>query len=396
MASVNVTNWQAQLRTAGALMNLQATPMDPLTTYVSGNPKKSQGNVVSDHDRTFLPQWPNNTVYRIKESPGIVDTDTPLINTLELETSSVIKAAGCNGDTSTFYLMDSLGSAPGTGHQHSGVWSGGDGLVYKNVTIYQNLYTPADTNGDGILEDYWQVSTNVYGLDAYGAWYQVSGSIAYNAGSPTTTGIACAYNGNNTYGGFFADSNNSIYGTFSNLIYANEFASTYATALTYAGNEAKFCVRKNGDSGHGLKNYVSYNSNGYVLSANGSSMPNLIFSVRESTTQNPVGNCNLQDTTCRWYYTPTNACSDCWYAGKTVTVEITYKEAQLTRNLTMYTEGEYDVTYSLGSWATHSTVTQTLVLPSGTTRQAINAAFDVPTKNGYVVAIDDIKLVSVT
>lgn len=392
MAFVNILNWQAERRSAGILFDLQRTPYVVGTDGISSNPKKVPDSDISAYNRGLYLNWAPDSVFKI-------NSGSPVINNLELETSSVVKYGSCAGEALSFYIMDSLYIWPNTGHQHTGVWSGGDGLVYKNVTIYQNQYAPADTNGDGILEDYWDVATITYGLSSLGAWTQTSYSVASGAGSPTTTGLACAYNGNNTYGGFFAEPNNSIYGEFSNVIYANEFASLYAVPPpgTPVGNFAAFCARKDGDSAHGLKEYISYSAGGDVVAYNPGAYPNLIFSVRESTTENAVGTNNLQDTTCRWYYTPASSCpGDCWYAGKTVTVQITYKEASLSRTVTMYTEGEYDVTYTLGSWATHSTVTQTLVLPSGFTRQAINAAFDVPTKNGYVVAIDDIKLVSVT
>lgn len=120
-----------------------------------------------------------------------------------------------------------------------------------------------------------------------------------------------------------------------------------------------------------------------------------MFSARESATEIPAEFNQKIDTTCRWYYTPEDDCSDCWYAGKVVTVELTYKKAAISRTVSITTYGEGTITYNLGSWSTHSTVTQTLTIPSGLTKQAINAAFDIPTQDGYVVALDDIKLVSV-
>lgn len=403
MASVNVTNWQAQLRTAGALMNLQATPMVPASTSIDANPKKAQGNVVSSNDRAFLPQWPTKSVYRIREQSSVVTTATPLINKLELETTSIGNNGSVNGLGASIALIDSgVAYETGSGFKYDDVWTGGDNLVYEDVTFYHNEYSPLDLDNDGILEDYWTVTTRVWSMDSAGAWQLISSSQATLQTSPITTGTACAYNNTNPYGGFFSVAQNSLYGVFTNVIYAKAWVDKYITT-TFAHGQGKFCLRKSADSSHGLSAYAKYAAAPYpgVLLTSDAYAPfyNTIFSARESTSQIPVGRNNLHDTSCRWYYTPTTACEDCWYAGKTLTVEITYKEAPISRSYTFIPEEGIDdsnITYTLGSWATHSTVTQTLVLPSGFTRQAINAAFDVPTKNGYVVAIDDIKLVSVT
>jgi hypothetical protein len=103
-----------------------------------------------------------------------------------------------------------------------------------------------------------------------------------------------------------------------------------------------------------------------------------------------------QDTTCKWYYTP-DACEDCWYKGKVIRVTVTYKKAPVTYT---YVAPSYSVESSnvltIGSWVSHSTVDYDLTIPEGYTRQQLGSTFTVPTEDGHIVTIDDIKFVSVT
>lgn len=392
MASVNVTNWQASMRTAGALMDLQRTPYVVGTDLVTSNPKKTRQNELSGYDRAFLLNWPADTVKRIRVPS--TSGSAYIVNGLELETSTVRYATGIIYGPTGIDFFDSTGIYPAYGFYNSGVYSGGDDLNYENATHYVNLYTPADLDGDGIDEDYWQVDTYTTTIAA-GGNYTSTVSTAYLQAAPVTTGSACIYNGVTIDpGGFFSEPNNSVYASFTDVISANEHAETYATLLDT--NAANFCMRASADSAHGLSALVSRSSaNGLISTYSSPAGGGYIFSSREPTTDIASEYNHKTDTTCRWYYTPEDDCSDCWYAGKVVTVELTYKKAAISRTVSITTYGAGTITYNLGSWSTHSTVTQTLTIPSGLTKQAINAAFDIPTQDGYVVALDDIKLVSV-
>jgi hypothetical protein len=162
-------------------------------------------------------------------------------------------------------------------------------------------------------------------------------------------------------------------------------------------------MRLPADSAHDLSSFVHflYNSSteaGWIVTSNDANgLHNNIFSYRHASADKAPSRNQKMDTECKWFYTP-SACEDCWYSGKTVTVDIIYKKAPITKTTSSDDDGTDWVvtsTNALGSWSTHSTVTQTLTLPSGFTRQQVGSTFSVPTQDGYVVALDDIKFVSV-
>lgn len=383
-----VYNWQARMRTAGALMDLQATPV---TGYINVLVNKTRQNEISTSDRGYLLNWPDNTVVRVRVEDA---SNFYLVNKLELETSTQRKTSSIYGPVAIDFF-DNSGIYPAYGFYNSEVYSGGDDLNYKSATHYVNTYAPTDLNGDGIIDDAWQVDTYTTSIDGSGQ-YTSTLSTASSQAAPVTTGSACLYNGIAIDpAGFFSEPNNSVYASFSDVIYAKEHIDNYGTN-SGSPDTLNLCMRSSADPAHGLSELISRSSTTGSILTYASSGFAYIFSSREPSTDIAAEDNQKTDTTCRWYYTPDpNNCDDCWYAGKVVTVELTYKKAAISRTVSVTTYGQGTITYNLGSWSTHSTVTQTLTIPSGLTRQAINAAFDIPTQDGYVVALDDIKLVSV-
>jgi hypothetical protein len=388
MANLNWLNY----RRAGALFDLARTPYVVGTDGLTSNPKKAQGNLVANHTRKLLPDWPASTVFKIKGTGGA----NVIMNKLELETTSTVKTYTYNDlGTATLAWSDFIISPTSTIYADN-VWSGGDNKVYGEITMYINAYTPVGGT------DYWEIIT--YSRDILG---NESSSITYNNGAPNTSGNACLFNGVGMgpgSGSFFDDPGNSIYAVFSGGVYTGQdMVDDYGTNPNVNTPTAYFCARSAADSAHGLSSYVILSSDGengsfiYTYSTGSDPLLDNIFSYRHAATDNGAGTSQQNDTECKWYYTP-NACEDCWYDGKVVTVDITYKKAQVTKSIVTDDDGSEwyaDVTHTLGSWSTHSTVTQTLTLPSGFSRTQVGSTFSVPTQAGYVVAIDDIKLVSV-
>jgi len=386
MANLNWLNY----RRAGALFDLARTPYVVGTDGLTSNPKKAQGNLIANHTRKLLPDWPASTVFKIKGT-GVANV---VMNSLQLETTSVnLGAQYGNPVMATLAWSDGLGYPQST-IKGDNVWSSGDNKLYGTITFHLNTYSPSGGT------DYWNIDTITLDIDGTTSGSTVSGALA-----PNTSGSACLFNGVGMGAGggtWFDEPNNSIYAEFTDEYTAQDYVDEFGASIKSNNPTVYFCNRSSADSAHGLSAYIQLSTDSlagsYIYtSVDGNGYQNNIFSYRHNATDKGPGISQQMDTECKWFYTP-QACEDCWYDGKVVTVDITYKKAQITKAVVCDDDGNdwyADTTYTLGSWSTHSTVTQTLTLPSGFSRTQVGSTFSVPTQAGYVVAIDDIKLVSV-
>jgi hypothetical protein len=390
MAYVNVTNWLLR-RSAGALFNLQKTPYDKTVNGIDANPKKTQNSATVSHSREFLTNWPADTVFKISAS-------SLAMNKLELETTSTSRSVSpvCADVTALYEIY--LNAEVSAIYQ-SAMWSGGNEQAYVTMETAFNIWQPEyDSNGNLIAQT-WQVHTRTTTWDSSGTLYITSDSIDDFALAPNTLGTGAVphiENGSGT--GFFAEPNNSVWAKFTGLINAKDFIEEYpGTGLS--APMAAFCMRSDADSAHTLTPYIQggvYSNKGLFVTAPSTSKNN-IFSYRHTTSDKANGYLQKHDTTCKWYYTP-NACEDCWYEGKVIKVRVAYKKAAITYTY-MPATGTGDESYNtwtIGTWASHSTVDYDLTIPAGYTRQQLGSTFTVPVVDGYIVTIDDIKFISVT
>lgn len=373
-------NWLAY-RGAGALFDLQRTPYNTEVDLITSNPKKTRSNKLFSHTRQYLTNWPEKTVHKIKGA-------TLSVNKLELETTTYQKLAPFTtfSDDEWSDFCSSLVSGGMTPVNFEDAW-GGDGKLYATADFAANEAIETIIGGETVIRYTITRSSVAWDLET-GTWYSVSVDIEYDAETPE----------NLTYS--FTQTPPT---PFENYTFSADFGGGEVLAQdaldeiswTLQGGSS-FCLRAPTDPAHGLRLYCGL--------ADNVANPSRIASYKPAATDRLAGTSGLVysgyvnqvKTECRFYYTP-DACDDCWYKDKVVDVDIKYKKASVTE--TYYTAnvigGVYKTT-SLGSWSDHSTVTKTLTLPSGHTKQLIGTMFEVPVEPGYIVAIDDIKLVSVT
>ena len=390
----NVDNWLTR-RGAGALLNLQRTPFVVGADAITANPKKAQANKNFSHTNQYLTNWPTKSVVKISGSPGIE------MNALELETRRTIKYGDWTAvyyeETDQLYIdIASAASNSATDFSIGApvIWpsyfNGSDYSLYNTAEWIANVKYQLDKDSDGIPEDYYDIyKVNVTSTPSNTGnsslmTYPCSTSVELEQ----TTEATGAYQAKPTQQ--FPDV--TIYANFGTTKkYALDVLSAAPTDGPSTG--ASFCARHPDDPAHGLASYVIEQN--HIPYLNGGQSVSFIGSYRHTSTDSPASVCLQADCECKFFYTP-GACDDCWYAGKTVTIEITYKKIAFTDSGPTYTGTTLDKTVTMGSATSHSTVTKTLTLPSGRTRVQVGDTFSVPTSDGYAVVIDDIKLVSVT
>lgn len=390
-------NWLGR-RTAGGLLDLQRTPLNPEIEPSGANPAKPRGNLNFGHTRKFLPDWPEKTVYKIRVKPTDGSLANPTVNMLELEVTVTRKDALLTANANIDTMGAGLNSNDAVFSSYE--WENGDDETYASANFAVNIPYQEDTNGDGIMEQY-------YFIWEYESYLGVTGGVLYwvNVG-PFTTSAATSPITYGAAGHKGIGPAETLYPDYQ--IYAKFNGSTLTAqdvldAYTYDGTllpMAKLMPRKASDSPHGLSAYPYLPSGNDPALTDSAVFPYVptdsrFATIKPAVTDKPQGLFQYHTATCKWYYTPVSPCQDCWYKGKVITVEITYKKALVTMT---YTAGTTEVHNSgtRGSWETHSTVTQELTLPEGFTKQQVGTTFEIPVVAGHVVCIDDIKLVSVT
>jgi len=400
----SVSNWLLRSG-AGGLLNLQRTPMVAGTDSISANPKKAQGNNIYSHTRQLLPGWPENAVVKIKGTTGIS------MNALELETTISKKTIGFftpeyapndNGDVICPAIISIAVSNTLTGGgTFPVIWpyffGGSDYTIYDSADFVYNDKYYADLDGDGIDETYYDIyeaSVTLTGPDANNDYdWSVSGSVTSAATSPVSLTNSITIDPSSSYYGNGATASMSITGS---AVTMGDVGPACSFGTPYSGSA--FCARHEDDSAHGLALYVE--KVGYTPAVKQPLGATTDFghigSYRYATTDSPAQAGFEWDCTCKFFYTP-DACDDCWYEGKTVEILISYKQIAFTETgLGEEPGGMIKRFVTMGSPSAHSTVTKTLTLPGGHTRQEVGTSFTVPTLAGHAVVIDDIKLVSVT
>lgn len=380
-------NVLGERRTGLALLNLQATPMVPGVNASDSNPQKADGHIINDNTRTLFPAWPEDSVVKVR------DTSTAALkNVLTFKCRPYAKFAffAVYSKETTAGQLDS--GANLSACFYSSAWTGGDDEVYSAATVYYNIYNGMiDHDNDPNTPDVpdYSVTTITYVIDPNGSSLAATSISTVNQQTPITTGAAFA---DQSLLGGGGTTNITAYATFTGkLSYADVIADpNIFPAVTYPTVTHQFSARADADDPHGLKEYVGTDGENLIPPEGG------FFTYVQANTDSPAGQAFRYLVRSRWHYAPdAGLCGTCPFAGKTVTIEAKFKQATATNTFVEADGGVYN-TLSLGSWSDHSTETFTLTLPDTLTAGDIGSDFDFPTSPGKVIALDDLRLVSIS
>jgi hypothetical protein len=96
-------------------------------------------------------------------------------------------------------------------------------------------------------------------------------------------------------------------------------------------------------------------------------------------------------TDLRWKYDPQSTKGCIWWQGYQASVKVTYKRATVSR-----ANGPDGVFLTIGSFSAAGDNTQTITLHDQYTEEYVSSTITMPSAEGYVYAIDDIEVLSVT
>lgn len=377
-------------RTALALLGLQATPMVPGVNASDSNPQKADGHVIDDHTRTLFPDWPQDAVVKVR------DTSTAALkNVLTLKCRPYAESAlfSVQSKEQMAGLLDFAANISAC--FYSSAWTGGDDEVYSAATVYYNIYNGMiDHDNDPNTPDVpdYSVATITYSIVSGGASSELAATSisTVNQQTPITTGAAFA---DQSLLGGGGTTNITAYATFTGkLSYADVIADTdFFPAVTYPTVTHQFSARADADDPHGLKEYAGTDGENLSPSEGG------FFTYVQANTDSPAGQAFRYLVRSRWHYAPdAGLCGTCSFAGKTLTIEAKFKQATVTNAFLELDQTGFYNSLSIGSWSDHSTETFTLTLPDTLTAGDIGSDFDFPTSAGKVIALDDLRLVSIS
>jgi hypothetical protein len=290
----------------------------------------------------------------------------------------------------------------GAGYEvyQSNIWTSGDDLAYSQLTLIENRYRGQveDPPGSGNYRDSWDIVEFLY-TSSINIYDTLTVSSVTDSPTPNTSGDAFIGN-NTTFGGEnFADI--YYYATYGGAVLDyDEMIENFSTVdWNYSDKTVSFSCRQSSQAEHDLEAYLYIQTGGdnrvKYKAPSIATTPSNTYTVKFVSTDQIYGDqCERVETKAKWVYTPdADACGTCWYKGKQIVVEVTFLKAPLTHvNNTTGPGGET----TLGTWASHSVETFTLTLPDSTSETQIGSDFVFPEVAGYVVALSDIKLVSIT
>jgi hypothetical protein len=355
------------------------------------DPQRPSGSIINSHTRTLYPDWPEGSVVKVKGSTSV--------NTLKFR----CRTYDTTTDGATFpKLIDDWATAflgnglPDTLVFDTTAFTAGDNKVYSSVTLITNIYRGKydhDNDPNTADIDYWDIVTTEYIMGSSGEMEFVSSNTQYFAHAPDTTGTQSLLSGNVYLGGIADFTDWTFYATYSGEVDYDEMHTSYPnpepTDDNYSsGGQVLRSSRAEDQSAHGLSAYIAEDDT--RVYAVGTLLKNGLFTYVLNDSDVPLGVTQKTLVKGRWVYTP-DSCRTCPYAGKTVTIEAKFKQATVTRSVTPAGQ-----TLSIGTWSDHSTQTFTLTLPDSLTAQELGTDFDFPTSPGKVVALDDLKLVSIS
>jgi hypothetical protein len=388
------------------LMDLAKTPMVPYPEenydFLGGTTPLEPVHIVNEYTRSHFVGWLEEYAIKVKKDDQL---ERPLQNLLRLRVRTSYKVSEIPGRVG---LEEAAGAAivaaAATGMasmmvNQSNVWDGGDDLAYDSFTIRENIYNGKVEDPPGEMRDSWTVNIFTWSFDSDGTFSVLSFSENPDALAPSTGGNS--FLGNNTTFEGFDFSDRYIYGEYTGNVVDYGTAITGFSTTVQSYNLSGYYSSRSEDQGqdpHGLENLIELNDQTDISPK--APTPNLgfldsvaPFSFKHADTDQIYGTLQRFETVTRWVYTPDAAtCGPCWYKDKEVEVEVTFVKALVT-----HTNGEEGGgTATLGEWEEHSTETFNLTLPDSINETELDEDFNIPEEDGYIVAISDIKLVSIT
>lgn len=385
-------NVLGERRTGLALLGLQATPMVPGVNASDSNPQKADGHIINDHTRTLFPEWPDDTVVKVK-GPFPIPVP-PLKNILELRCRPysdylLFIKSDINYDANGVELETQIGAVWNPNN-----WGNGDNKIYTSATVYLNYYLgQIDHDND----------PNTPPVDAWNSYiipYQYTGG-GFNPDLSSITNINPSLTELTTANALMDQSllngggpgNGTAYITYTGATDYDSAFAAYSPTPTYPTVTHEFCGRSDADDPHGLKDYIGVAASDTIEAVDTFGFHTYVL----AGTNTEGGWYQRQMVKARWHYTPdTGLCGPCPFAGKVITIEAKFKQATVTRTILEHDGASPYQSLSLGSWSDHSTQTFTLTLPDSLTAQDLGTDFDFPTSPGKVVVLDDLRVVSVT
>lgn len=409
MGTVLDGNLFALRRTGGALTLLSDAPVTSQTTQVN-LPTLAPTHVrLAAHSRDIYANYPGEIAVKIRtDDPTEPNSLVPFENsgTLTLRIDSTIEAALCNFQPDILDYDTSMQALYYDQHMifRSDYWTGGDDAHYDDLVIYFNILDPS------AKPPVWTVIETVISRDPDNeSGTYISQNTASGAASPNTTGAACIYNGSTSPTG--ADMTNIE-------IYANFTGKADYTDLLVGGKtftkSHDMKVRHSTQAGQGLSAFPFMNPAIADMPAwsigtrVGPDIPTTTlwadgipytFTPDDATWIGSLLACRVKAKAQFAYASPTS-CDRLWWPGRQISLKVRYKKAEVIRTFGAGT-GSFSSSYgyypSLGSWSDEGSRDVTVTLPAySSSPQLIGTQWDIPEVAGYVVAVDDIEITSVT
>lgn len=378
-------------RTALALLGLQATPMVPGVNASDSNPQKADGHVINDHTRTLFPDWPQDAVVKVRDTSTAALKNVLTLKCRPFQDQVIFLKSDINYDAAGIELPTNIGAVWNPNN-----WGNGDNKIYTSATVYLNYYLgKIDHDNDPNTPDVdaWNSYEIPYYYTAGGMIPNLSGIVNINPSLAELTTANAFVDQSLLVGG--GPGNGTAYISYSGATdYGNAFSYSPTPTPSYPTVTHTFCVRSDDDDPHGLKSYIVVYADDTIQETD------LKFGFHTyvlASTDTDGGYYQRQLVRARWHYAPdAGLCGTCPFAGKTVTIEAKFKQATVTRTVLEHDGASPYQSLSLGSWSDHSTETFTLTLPDTLTAGDIGSDFDFPTSAGKVIALDDLRLVSIS
>lgn len=287
--------------------------------------------------------------------------------------------------------FESFGSFPGPMIYDPVMFSGGDGHVYQNFEGYINTIYPDQQFY------YHLVATLNDSTETYGEDYQDGGLEEYNANTAEHKIFMGNWDVKMTPQDMI-----DYYGEY---VYPGGYYPTNVTLDMYVRKPSDPSWDRKADVGtyrtgaipsYTYNGYDYFSYDGYDVIANyytGPTAFGVCFGMTFKWDEDWPAAGYIQKTTTkfRWKYDPQSTEGCKWWAGKVLSLKVTYKKAAVTR-----VPGPDGVFLTIGTWESGGNSTQSATLQDSYSEAYIADEVTMPIEDGYVYVIDDLEVVSVT
>jgi hypothetical protein len=392
-------------RTAGAFTYLSQAPITSQVTDSVDIPSLApQHRTIDGNSRHLFKNYPGEVVRKIRtDRPDRPSEAVPAENigtlALRLTSSSTWRYANFTTPDSDYesvlLSLDTLDSVV----QRSDYWTGGDDEHYDAVTLYQSIYSPTYP-GDPTP---YELRETQISRDADATGPSTVSFSSSRVSVPVTTGIAWAYNGTTgPGGGDYTDY--TIYAVFTSKA---DYLDLVGSGVDYT-EQYEILARHDTQSAQGLAAFPAFKPQTADYPSWGSPQtedtipfpkptPVAPYTFTPDATWKGAGMVFKSEVSAQFVYTSPASCDRRWFDGTEIEVKVKYKKAEVTRGTFGFVQGVGGFPAVIGSWVDAGEETKTLTLPAySSSKQTVGASWDLPEITGYIVAVDDIIIESVT